>query len=348
MLPRWLIRFRAFTLASAFAAAFVPIATYITDDKRDWLWIHIGVNIAAYIAVALTTIYTTVNLTQQDHNKYHVPAYWANNVVMRTWYLGVSKTWRWHVAAAVGRLGLALALAQHVTRLIYAPGPIAGVDFEGIVAPFLDIHAWNGYEKVFMVSQWETTLIGLCLLVCLAALETGLLSAFTLIGHAVWKRQAVLTAVVLRAGIVLVLIGGMAGIHSLFNPSSGYGAGYDRKVSPPYREMRVQNSLKEWFWIGFSWLDNGTMIATWVVRPAGSVDLNHPYCQTEESELNSICVPVDNRAMVALDILRAVVSGVTYIAGIALSLLVAQRWTRLQEYAFATVSNNSSHHTHQG
>ena len=94
MLPRWLITFRALALASAFAAAFVPIATYITDDKRDWLWIHIGVNIAAYIAVALTTIYTTVNLTQQDHNKFSVPAYWANNVVMRTWYLGVSKTWR--------------------------------------------------------------------------------------------------------------------------------------------------------------------------------------------------------------------------------------------------------------
>lgn len=105
MLPRWLIYFRAMALACAFAAAFVPIATYITDDKRDWLWIHIGVNIAAYIAVALTTIYTTVNLTQQDHNKFSVPAYWANNVVMRAWYLGGEQDMALPCGSRSGALG---------------------------------------------------------------------------------------------------------------------------------------------------------------------------------------------------------------------------------------------------
>ncbi len=185
MLPRWLINFRAMALACAFAAAFVPIATYITDDKRDWLWIHIGVNIAAYIAVALTTIYTTVHLTQQDHNKFSVPAYWANNVVMRTWYLGVKKTWRWHVAAAVGRLGLALALAQHL-HIVMINGPIEYrvSQFQGILNQFM-YYSYNTdvVTKPIVRSQWETTLIGLVVMCVFAVLETGSLTAFTLVIH---------------------------------------------------------------------------------------------------------------------------------------------------------------------
>jgi hypothetical protein len=322
MLPRWLIRFRAFALACAFAAAFVPIATYITDDKRDWLWIHIGVNIAAYIAVALTTIYTTVSLTQQDHNKYRVPAYWANNVVMRTWYLGVSKTWRWHVAAVVGRLGLALALAQYLHIIIINDGPNG--DFRGILAPFF---YWSHtfYPPQAISPQLETAMIGFIVLVGFAYLETALIAAFTLLGYTIEKRtyKAVIVALALRAVIILVIIGMMSCIYT-FTKMVG-------KDDTSYRTELLKDNLRQVHKVAFTLLDNGIMLSTWIMRPVGE-NISHACFDWVTGSIPSLCAAYDNRALVAFDGLMGLFAFLSYVLMISLCLPLAQylHWRREQ------------------
>jgi hypothetical protein len=322
MLPRWLITFRAFALASTFAAAFVPIATYITDDKRDWLWIHIGVNIAAYIAVALTTIYTTVNLTQQDHNKFSVPAYWANNVVMRTWYLGVSKTWRWHVAAAVGRLGLALALAQHVhINFIFNDHGSAG-DFRGIVAPFF---YWSAYSPQATFPQLETLALALMFLIGFAYLETALLAAFTLLGYGIQNTtyKAVTVSLVLRAGIILLIIGMMSGVYTFVQMQS--------KGDISYRTGILKENLKQLHKVAFTWLDNGTMLSTVMIRPVGE-ETFHACIERAPGFSVRVCAAYDNRPLVAFDALTGLFTSLSYVLMISLCLPLAHylHWRREQ------------------
>jgi hypothetical protein len=323
MLPRWLIQFRALALALAFAAAFVPIATYITDDKRDWLWIHIGVNIAAYIAVALTTIYTTISLTQQDHNKYRVPAYWANNIIMRTWYLGVSKTWRWHVAAAVGRLGLALALAQH----LHIIDQKLGQDFEGIVAPFrYGSHSPGVMDASFHVPpQWETILIAGIVLIVFALIETVLLSSFSLLGYSLWgtRGRSLLTGVALRLGTLVLLIGIMAITHKLFNPLAG-----DYKYDYDVTLYAAQIQLRDLHTLAFTWLDDGTMLSVVIMRPVHE-QLNYA-CRYFPPVPSSIC-HYDNRPLIVAEMLYGLTAAVIYGFVILICLQIAHYLNWRQE-----------------
>jgi len=339
MLPRWLITFRAFALASAFAAAFVPIATYITDDKRDWLWIHIGVNIAAYIAVALTTIYTTVNLTQQDHNKFSVAAYWANNVIMRTWYLGVSKTWRWHVAAAVGRLGLALALAQHV-HIVMLTGPIEyrNSQFQGILSQFqyvgFNALTYSPEQMTTFIqvhSQWETTLIGFAVLLGFAILETGLLTSWTLIACRITQGKnlsSILGTYFARLALVVFMIESMSFVQQSM---------YSEYHSPACNKVSFANEcsgqFKEWHKKAFTWLDNGTMLATWIMRPMSHAGFNYACVEVEAgTAFRTDCLQYNNRLFVFTDFLTALMSYATYILAIIASLQLAQylHWRREQ------------------
>jgi hypothetical protein len=348
MLPRWLITFRALALSCAFAAAFVPIATYITDDKRDWLWIHIGVNIAAYIAVALTTIYTTVHLTQQDHNKFRVPAYWAHNVVMRTWYLGVSKTWRWHVAAAVGRLGLALALAQHVhITMINGPIEYRTSQFQGIFNQFryysYNSHTYSPEQMTTFIqahSQWQTVLIGFLVLCGFAILETGLLTTLTLTMCTIKRPlSSLIRALVLRPTLVLVIFMSMTFIQYSIQHED------DRNLTEPYETNGSINLyyywhtegyryiFREWHKVGFTWLDNGIMLASWIMRPM--TQSSHNYACIESVQINNVyseCLQYNNRMYVLADVLAALASYATYILAIIASLQLAHylHWRREQ------------------
>lgn len=333
MLPRWLITFRALALMSAFAAAFVPIVTYITDDKRDWLWIHIAVNIAAYIAVALTTIYTTIHLTQQDHNKYRVPAYWSNNVVMRTWWLGVSRTWRWHVAAAVGRLGLALALAQHVHIISY---PQIQVGFEGILRSFLyyDYNAWSGNEFLSQLyrSQWETVLIGFFVLCGFTLLEMGLLSALTLFVHYIVKKQSSISIIVILRGALVILC---VLVMSIFQDSIANEARGVEEVNynlTQYHLRMYRNKFEEWHKFGFSLIDNGTMLTAWITRPMSHDGYNYACVEFAGYDNFSSCKHYNNRPFVLLDVLAALASYATYILAIGVTLQLAHylHWRREQ------------------
>jgi hypothetical protein len=344
MLPRWLITFRAFALACAFAAAFVPIATYITDDKRDWLWIHIGVNIAAYIAVALTTIYTTVNLTQQDHNKFSVPAYWANNVVMRTWYLGVSKTWRWHVATAVGRLGLALALAQHLNIFPMSASEFLLSDFRGIISQFYYFSHKDSVlvETLLIRSQWETSAVSIIALCVFALLEAGLLAALScLISTILSSSRKILIVALLRLSMVFGFVVIMSGVYELSH------------MGDPIFTHALKTSLRDSHRVAFAWLDNGTMMAADFLRPLGNIsnaDIpgvhyggwpkevgNYVYGSSKSGYI----MEYDNRIQVLHTVLRAFASYITYFLAIIASLQLAQYLHWRQEQSLTTTPSST-------
>jgi len=333
MLPRWLIGFRALALAGALVAAFVPIATYITDDKRGWLWIHIGVNIAAYIAVALTTIYTTLHLTQQDHNKFSVPAYWANNVIMRTWYLGVSKTWRWHVAAAVGRLGLALALAQHVH--------IAHIwDFQGIFAPFFYMsYGAESPESLLIRSQWETTLVGFIVLCIFAVLETSVLSAFACLLHTIKIRSRwnPLETALLRVAIIAGFIAIMAGVYHISAQDKQEAIEKYNLQSPFAFNGELKEILKGLQRVAFTWLDDGTMMASDVMRPLGDGQGSFYGARMQPAYHEGLIdyyetTTYNNSRDVFLTLLQALAAMLSYILAIIVTLQLAHylHWRREQ------------------
>jgi hypothetical protein len=338
MLPRWLISFRALALASAFAAAFVPIATYITDDKRDWLWIHIGVNIAAYVAVALTTIYTTISLTQQDHNKYRVPAYWANNVVMRTWYLGVKKTWRWHAAAAVGRLGLALAVAQHV----HSTTAWGSYTFYGILSRFYyssGVYITGPYEPsahdwMLVRSEWFTVIFSFVILIGFAWLETGLLSAFALMSRSFAGKNpsAIAYAALGRLCLIIAFISIMSFV---LDSTRAIGANYYKHYSEnrfveanrTWRQIAYRDEFKHWFEVAFPWLDDGTMVAAQLLRPLG------PYyeCLHYDDDLHK-CLAYETSGELIKEGANTFATYATYILAIIASLQLAHylHWRREQ------------------
>jgi hypothetical protein len=277
--------------------------------------------------VALTTIYTTVNLTQQDHNKYRVPTYWANNVVMRTWYLGVSKTWRWHVAAAVGRLGLTLALAQHVHILQNNYDS----DFAGVLSPFL-YTSYYGYPRIIQ-SQWETILIGFLVLCGFAVMETGLLAAFAMFCYQKTARsKTIILSVIGRLSVILLFVGSMANVYYTIRTADwdnlvkiGNGNAwhyyYSKAYVPPLEDAHL---------IAFTFLDDGTMLAAELMRPVG---LESAYaCLNWDGNYPDYCTIFDNRPQVFVKVLFALIAYASYIFAIMIGLQLAHylHWRREQ------------------
>jgi hypothetical protein len=254
---------RAIALILAFIAAAVPSQEYIKQMNRDWLWLMIGVNIFAYVMVALTTIQTTLDVAGRDSHKLPVPARFEHTPILAKWWAGVRLTWHWHALAALARLGLAHGLAQHIHVIQQTMN-----DFQGIISPFFaaTYYSLEGYYSTSR-AYWLAGIIGGVVLVLISVAETGLITAMTLY---MWKpkehkSRLLIKTALLRLGLIIGLIVVMLGVQNVYKTIGRSGTASD---DPAVRKQFSAASnfilppLKVAHRIGFTLLDDGTMMAS--------------------------------------------------------------------------------------
>jgi hypothetical protein len=231
----------------------------------------------------------------------------------------VSKTWRWHVAAAVGRLGLALAMMQHLSTTCGR-----GCENYSIFTP----HLHEGVSLTY--PRWEVWLIAIVLLIIFALLETSLLSAFALMTRLVqfpFRR----IDFGLRLLIVVLILGAMIE----FDRSANHIVYQTQEGAERYF---YRSEGKHWYHITFTWLDNGTMLAARVMRPKETYR-----CIQYTDETRTNCSLYMDRPLVFMAVLEALTACAAYILSIIASLQLAHylHWRREQTLTPSTSSTSS-------
>jgi hypothetical protein len=214
------------------------------------------------------------------------------------------------VAAAVGRLGLALAMMQHInTTQIYAL-----TDF-GIFSPHI-YFLYPGYSHTY--PQLETWLIAVIALIIFSLLETALLAAFALLTSYLVRSKLPLGPIVFigRILIIFTIVQGMI----IFDNS---GKEVPQNITDAQDRVTFRNELSYLYHVVFTWLDDGTMIAAKVLRPEGTY-----HCWL----IDKSCIGRANRAYVIVACLQIFAAYATYILAIIASLQLAQylHWRREQ------------------
>jgi hypothetical protein len=332
-----LAKLRALALILAFIAAAVPSFMYITDANRDWLWLHIGINIFAHIMVALTTIQTTLDVAGRAKHKLPVPARFEHNPILAKWWTAVCLSWRWHALAALARVGLAHALAQHLHIIHQTMN-----DFQGILSPFFTVtHFYVGDLEVR--SQWITSVVAGMLLLIFGLAETGFISAATLLFKPNKSHFLQVKGIIfLRSALILAVIGIMLIAQKTYKSAEGeicsgicctgwYGpcgpfsdVNKTEEMFSEYNQLRqnVFLPLKTAHRIGFTLLDNGTMMAAETMLPIGE-DISFYQCY--ERDQNGNCIAKTNLPHV-LNKLALSMGGLSlYAALTAFCLWLAQR-----------------------
>jgi hypothetical protein len=203
----------------------------------------------------------------------------------------VRLSWRWHAIAALARLGLAHGLAQHLH--IIRQGDI---DFLGIVSPFLiRTHGYMGFLEVH--SQWITSFTGLCVLLLFALAEAGLLSAFSLMIQQFVRNHSTqkLVIIVWRCSLILGTIMLMLAVKNIYKSYKccncyNHNLAFCDSSFTNYLQMRenILPPLKVAHRVGFTLLDNGTMVATEIMLPIGDdilfgcADSNYYFSQCQK------------------------------------------------------------------
>lgn len=133
----------------------------------------------------------------------------------------------------------------------------------------------------------------------------------------------------LRVGLVVSFIGllifSQATIGSL--DKDRWSALEDTYISINHR-VSYRPIYREWAKLGFTWIDNGTMLTTWIMRPLTDNNFNYScYPRPWNYREPSVC---DNRNYVLTDLLTAFAAYATYILAIAATLQLAHylHWRR--------------------
>jgi hypothetical protein len=290
-----LTKTRTRLLLAAGTTILFPFAAGNMDLHHGGLWILLGVNIAAYIVVAIMTVLTTLDIAGDTKLKHD----FSNLSLWQRWRIAVRENAGWHIAAAAARTGLALSLANFLFVTYEGQG-----GFDGILGPFFySSNRAVGFDYV----QFETVIIGILTMVIFAFAETGLLVALTLAArrYVAQRWHVVMAVAAARVALIVAVVGVMLVVQS------GYKTYESMQRSVPiYNASNVwlrdtntyRGKLEFMHSLAFNVIDSGTMLGTDVMRPLGGVpciqvsygayDSNNSYYSS------SLCHSWDNRPFV--------------------------------------------------
>jgi hypothetical protein len=243
-------RLRNFSLLAAFAAAPIPLFIYITAEHANWLWLLIGVNIFAYLMVALTTIRITLDVAQREKQKSYVPAKWADNPTLSKWYTAVRLSRKWHVLAAVARIGLVLGVVEWLRTM-----PMQ--DLMYCLSTIARPYCYNsGKTPVSLLN--ETVFIAICVQFLFSQAETRLLSALVLLLYKFIKKGTVFVTLYLRLHLTAFFV-----LTVLWWSFRGVNAD-----SLDYATRITQNRVITTVYTGiFTFFDNSVLLSANIMRP---------------------------------------------------------------------------------
>jgi hypothetical protein len=190
-----LTRFRNIAYVMAYAVATIPLWHYIRDGRI--LALMVAVVTFAYINVVLCTVQAAQPILSSEKAKTPLPRWLPDKPKYQKWWLLVRHTLKWHLLLIPPKMGLALGFAEwfHVSG------------FSDKTYVLREVY-YSGFNLVFSYPQWETILIGTCLIGLFTLFEVCLIASLLFLARQLaTSRKQLIFVVALRTILIFSTIG---------------------------------------------------------------------------------------------------------------------------------------------